>query len=64
MTEDLRFDSRLAWGTLKLPTQRFFGITSFRVKGLQREANHSPLSTAGFKNSWMYTSAHPLVFMT
>jgi hypothetical protein len=32
------------------------------VKRQEREADHSPPSSAGVKNEWSYTSAPPYVF--
>jgi len=37
---------------------------SLGVKRLEREAEHSPSSTAGFKNALSYTSTPPYGFTT
>jgi len=34
------------------------------LKGMGREANHTPPSSTEFKNAWNYTSATSYVFMT
>jgi hypothetical protein len=39
------------------------GGNSPRVKMLGREADHSPLSSAEFKNAWSCTSTPPYIFM-
>jgi len=36
------------------------GALSLRIKWQGREADHSPLSSAGVKNAWSYTSIHPI----
>jgi len=39
------------------------GDTFSRVNRPDREADHSPLSSAGIKNAWSYTSTPSYVFM-
>jgi hypothetical protein len=42
------------------PIQRVPGALSLGVKRPGREADHSPPSTAEFKNAWSYTSTLPV----
>jgi len=45
------------------PIQWVLGAVSPSVKRPGREADHSPPSSAEFKNAWSYTSTLPYVFM-
>jgi hypothetical protein len=55
--------SAQALGPTKLPIQRVPQTLSPGVKGPEREADHSPPSSAEVKNPWSYTSALQYVFM-
>jgi hypothetical protein len=39
------------------------GVIFPGVKRPRREADHSPPTSAGVKNTWIYTSTPPYVFM-
>jgi hypothetical protein len=45
------------------PIQWVPGALSLGVKRLDREADHSPPSSAKVKNAWSYTSTPPYVFL-
>jgi hypothetical protein len=76
MTGALGFESRQGLGiflftTVSRPAQRSIQLTiqwvpgalSLRVKRPEREADHSPQSSAEVKNTWSYISTPPYVFM-
>jgi hypothetical protein len=76
MAEVLIFDSRQgqeifisstasisALGPSQPPIQWVPGSLSSGAKGLGREADHSPISSAEVRNKWIYTSTFPYVFM-
>jgi hypothetical protein len=48
--------SRTALGPTQLPIQWVLGALSLGVKRPEREADHSPPSSAEVKNAWSYTS--------
>jgi hypothetical protein len=50
-------ESRPALGSIQPPIQQVPGALSAGVKRLEREADHSPSSSAEVKNVWRYTSA-------
>jgi hypothetical protein len=52
--------SRTALGPTQPPIQWVPGALSLGVKRPGREADHSSPSSAEVKNSWSYTSTHPI----
>jgi hypothetical protein len=50
-------------GSTQLPMQGVQGAVSPEVKWPGREGDHSHLSSAKNKNTWIYTSTSPHVFM-
>jgi hypothetical protein len=52
--------SRPVLGLTQPPIQWVLGAVSPGVKQQEREADHSPTSSAEVKNSWSYTSTHPI----
>jgi hypothetical protein len=56
--------SRTSLGPTQPPIQWVPGALSLGVKRQEREADHSPPSSAEVKNAWSYTSTPPYVFMT
>jgi hypothetical protein len=55
--------SRTILGPTQLPIQLVSGALSLGVKGPEREADHSPPSSAEVKNTWNYTSTPQCVFL-
>jgi hypothetical protein len=55
--------SRPVLGPTQPPIQLVPGALSPRVKRPVREADHSPPTSAELKNTWIYTSTPPYVFM-
>jgi len=55
--------SRRTLGPIQPPIQLLPGIVSPGVKRPRREADNSPPSSAGVKNTRSCTSTHPYVFM-
>jgi hypothetical protein len=55
--------SRTALGSIQPPMQWVPGALSMGVKRPEREADHSPPSSAEVKNTWSYTSTPQYVFM-
>jgi hypothetical protein len=55
--------SRPALGPTQPPTQRIPGALSVGVKRPEREADHSPPSSARSKNEWSYNSTPQYGFM-
>jgi hypothetical protein len=51
-----RFHPARLWGPPSLLSNGYEGAVPLRVKRLQREAGHSPPSSAEVKNAWSYTS--------
>jgi hypothetical protein len=52
--------SRLALGPTQPPIQWVPGALSLGVKRPEREADHSPPSSAEVKNAWSYTTTLPI----
>jgi len=52
--------SRTAFGPTQPPIQWVPGSISLDVKHQKREVDHSPPSSAEFKNEWSYTSTPPI----
>jgi hypothetical protein len=59
----LSTSSRLVLGPTQPPLQWVPGILSPGVKRSGREADHPPPTSAQVKNTWIYTSTPPYVFM-
>jgi hypothetical protein len=55
--------SRTALGPTQPPIQWVLEVLSLGVKRPEREADHSPPSSAEVNNAWSYTSTPPYVFM-
>jgi hypothetical protein len=55
--------SRPALGSTQPPIQWVPGDISPDLKRLERDADHSPPSSAEVKKTWIYTSTPPYVFM-
>jgi hypothetical protein len=55
--------SRPALETTQPPSQRVPGNLSPGVKWLEREADHSPPTSAEVKKTWIYTATPPYTFM-
>jgi hypothetical protein len=55
--------SRPAPGFIQSPIQRVPEDLSLGIKRLEREADHSPSTSAEIKKSWVYTSTTPNAFM-
>jgi hypothetical protein len=55
--------SRTALGPTQPPILRPPEALSLEVRRTEREADHSPPSSAEVKNAWCYTSTHQYVFM-
>jgi hypothetical protein len=55
--------SRTALGPTQPPIKWVSRALSLGVKRLEREADHSPPSSAEVKHAWSYTSIPPYVFM-
>jgi hypothetical protein len=51
-------------GPIQPPIQRILGAISLELKRPRREADHSPPTSAEAKNTWIYASTPPYVFMT
>lgn len=54
---------RPAMGPAQHPLQRASGAPSHRRKRLERKPDHSPPSSAEFKNAWSHSSTPPYAFM-
>jgi hypothetical protein len=52
--------SRQVLGPTQPPIYRIPGALSLGVKRPGREVDHSPPSSAGSKNEWLYTSTPPV----
>jgi hypothetical protein len=75
MTEGLEFESRCGQellllyivqtdsGVHRISNPMGTGALSPEVKRQKREADHSPLTSAEVKRTWIYTSTPPYVFM-
>jgi hypothetical protein len=53
-------ESRTALGPIQPPIQRVLGALFLGVKRPEREADHSPPSSAEVKNEWSYISTPPI----
>jgi hypothetical protein len=51
------------WGPPRLLSDEYQGLFCRGLKQPGREADHSPLTSAKVKKTWMYTSTPPYVFM-
>jgi hypothetical protein len=56
--------SRPALGSTQPPMQWVLGALSPGVKRPEREADHSPPTSAEIKRMWTYTSTTPYTFMS
>jgi hypothetical protein len=54
---------RPALGSIQPPIQRVPGALSAGVKRPEREADHSPPTSADLNETWIYACAPPYVFM-
>lgn len=59
----LSMSSRLVLGTIQPPMQWALGDFSLGVKQLGHEDDHSPVTSAEDKNSWIYVLIPPYVLM-